>query len=198
MTFIEELLTKTYQECVDILLKKYGEIKKSYFVDYKCNKKTSGITKGKLGLYIHHIDEDKAIMLSTPEYAQKNPFRYQQGDRLVYCNLIEHLVLHIKIVEYKNPLQNQHEECGVGGIYNYIVPELNDIYSGIKYKQPWKQKVIEVVLPLKNDYLKCIQKLVDLDFKYPLLTSFNESFGLWKKEYNNPLFLELKNLGVKY
>jgi len=25
---------------------------------------------------------------------------------------------------------------GVGGIYNFIVPELNDIYSGVQYKQP--------------------------------------------------------------
>lgn len=38
------------------------------------------------------------------------------------------------------------EAVGVGGIYNFLVPELNDIYSGIKYKQPWKQKVVENIL----------------------------------------------------
>ncbi len=75
-------------------------------------------------------------MLSTPTYAKKNPFDYQKADHLVYCNLLEHLVLHIKIVEYPNPAQNAGETCGgIGGIiYNYIVPELNDIYSGIVYK----------------------------------------------------------------
>ncbi|WP_241568608.1 hypothetical protein [Spiroplasma endosymbiont of Megaselia nigra] len=98
MTEIEQLLSQSYAECVNYLLKKYGPVVKDYFSDFDCTKKTNGITQGNEGLYIHHIDEDKAIMLSTPTYAKKNPFDYQKADHLVYCNLLEHLVLHIKIV----------------------------------------------------------------------------------------------------
>ncbi|WP_375317597.1 hypothetical protein [Spiroplasma endosymbiont of Virgichneumon dumeticola] len=121
-------------------------------------KKTQGITRGKEGLYIHHIDEDKAILLSTPEWARISPFDYQKADRLVYCNLLEHLVLHIKIFEYPHPNKNPMMAVGVGGIYGFIVPELNDIYSGIQYKQPWKQQVIKNIISLKNEYFKCIKK----------------------------------------
>ncbi|WP_342273080.1 hypothetical protein [Spiroplasma endosymbiont of Acasis viretata] len=88
-------------------------------------------------------------------------------------------------------------EVGVGGIYAFIVPELNDIYSGIQYKQPWKQKVAKVVLPLKEDYFKCIKKLVELGFSYPLLTSFNHQFGTWNNRNNNKLYEEMKKMGVK-
>lgn len=196
MTEIEQLLSQSYAECVNYLLKKYGPVAKDYFSDFGCTKKTSGITRGNEGLYIHHIDEDKAIMLSTPTYAKKNPFDYQKADHLVYCNLLEHLVLHIKIVEYPNPAQNPGETCGVGGIYNYIVPELNDIYSGIVYKQAWKQKVTEIILPLKNDYFKCIKQLVNLNFDYALLKSFNTKYGLWSNDKNKQIYKRLKKLGV--
>ncbi|WP_146063674.1 hypothetical protein [Williamsoniiplasma lucivorax] len=94
-----------------------------------------------------------------------------------------------------------YENChlGIGGIYTFIVPELNDIYSGIKYKQPWKQKVIEMVLPHKNDYLKCIKRLVDWNFSENLLTSFvyNQPLG-WYKNKNQELFEEMKKLGVRH
>ncbi|AGM26074.1 hypothetical protein SSYRP_v1c04820 [Spiroplasma syrphidicola EA-1] len=200
MSYIEELLSMTYDECVDSLLKKYGSVPKDYFLDADCIKKTPGITRGKEGLYIHHIDEDKAILLSTPDHARLNSFDYQKADRLVYCNLLEHLVLHIKIVEYPNVEQNYGQICGIGGITNFIVPELNDIYSGIVYKQEWKKKVIEVVLPYKADYLKCIKKIVDMNIHVPLLSSFifNEKAGIWSKDKNEELFRELKKIGVKY
>jgi len=49
--------------------------------------------------------------------------------------LLEHLVLHIKIFEFPNLNKNIIDDVGVGGIYAFIAPELNDIYSGIKYKR---------------------------------------------------------------
>lgn len=204
MTEIERLLNLTYEQCVEHFLKKYGNVQGNYFLDELCTRKNSKITRGKEGLFVHHIDEDKAIMLSSPAWAQKNPFEWQKAERLVYCNLLEHLLLHIKIVEFPNKNQNIRELCGVGGVANFLVPELNDIYSGISYKQPWKQKVIENVLPLKNDYFKCMKKLVGLkNFNnrlYPLLTSFAFEFNakIWNKKNNEKIFDELKKIGVKY
>ncbi|GAA6238856.1 MAG: hypothetical protein SPLM_09720 [Spiroplasma phoeniceum] len=199
MTEIEKLLTMTYEECINYFLKKYGNVPENYFYIKQNNtlgSKNNKITRGNEGLYIHHIDEDKAILLSTPEFAKKNPIYYQKADRLIYCNLLEHLVLHIKIIEYPNPKQNKNEICGVGGIYKFIVPELNDIYSGITYKQPWKQKVVEIILPLKQDYLRCIKHLVKINFPYPLLNSFNKYFG-WNEKNNKKIYSELIKNGVK-
>jgi len=200
MTEIEYLLDLNYSQCVDFLIKKYGPVPGDYFLDLECTKKNTKITRGKDGLYIHHIDEDKAILLSTPSWAIKNKFEYQKANRLVYCNLLEHLVLHIKIFEHPNDKKNKGEEVGVGGIYNFIIPELNDIYSGIVYEKPWKQKVVENIMHLKNDYFKCIKRLIDKEFPYPILTSFifNEKAGIWNIKNNERLFEELKQIGVKY
>jgi len=99
---IEKLLNSSYEECCEFFKKKYGPVPKKFFVNETCRSKTQGNARGKDGLYIHHIDEDKAILLSTPDVAAKNPFEYQQADHLVYVNLLEHLLLHIKIVEKTN------------------------------------------------------------------------------------------------
>ncbi|AXK51637.1 hypothetical protein [Spiroplasma alleghenense] len=199
MTEIEKLLELNYEDCCNYFINKYGKVGGNYFNDEECTRKNTKVTRGKEGLYIHHIDEDKAILLSTPEYARENPFEFQKADRLVYCNLLEHLLLHIKIFEYPNKNKNIGEDVGIGGIYNFIAPELNDIYSGISYKQPWKQKVVEVVIPLKSDYFKCIEKLLSLGFDRPLLRSFyfNELSGIWNPEKNKEIFDELRKLGVK-
>ncbi len=49
------------------------------------------------GLLCHHIDEDKASVLSNPRFAKDYPFSYQKRERLVYCDYVEHLLLHHKI-----------------------------------------------------------------------------------------------------
>jgi hypothetical protein len=131
MSEIQIMLNLSYSDCCSLLLKKYGPVSGNYFLDLNCTKKNGAITRGDEGLYIHHISEDKEVMLSNPKYARLSSFEYQKAKRLVYCNLLEHLVLHIKIFEKTGP----NTIYGVGGIYNFIVPELNDIYSGIKYAQ---------------------------------------------------------------
>lgn len=196
MSFIEKLLSLNYLECVNALKEKYGNVPYSYFLNDKCISKNPKNSRTKEGLVIHHVDEDKAIMLSTKEYALLNPFDYQKPDRLVYCNLLEHLVLHMKIFEFPNKDANTNEICGVGGIYNFLVPELNDIYSGIKYKIDWKKATIKAIINLKDDYLKCIKWLVEKKFDYPLLTSLNQNYG-WDPKNNLPLFSEMIKLGVK-
>ncbi|AVN65163.1 hypothetical protein CG002_02210 [Mesoplasma florum] len=196
MTEIEYLLSLNYVECCEELIKKYGNVPGDYFLDEECTKKNNKITRGKEGLYIHHIDEDKAIMLSHPNFARMNPITFQKAERLVYCNLLEHLVLHIKIFEFPNKNKNKNESVGVGGIYNFIVPELNDIYAGIQYKQVWKQEVIRTVLPLKDDYFKCIKKLINLNFRYPLCTSFIYNSHIWNEKNNKKIYKDLKKLGV--
>ncbi len=194
---IDKLLDLTYDELVIHLQNKYGIPKYSYFINDTYKSRNPKNTRTKEGLVIHHIDEDKAIMLSTVEYARLNPFEYQKADRLVYCNLIEHLLLHIKIVEYPNPNQNKNELCGVGGIINFLVPELNDIFSGIEYKREYQRNLASEAKKYKDEYFKCIKKLVDMNFQYPLLTSFNTSFGIWSHDKNRNIYEELIKLGVK-
>lgn len=166
------IMKMSYDELVAFLLNKYGHAKYDYFTNEYCTSKSKNITRTKEGLFCHHIDEDKAILLSNDNYAIKNPFRYQKADRLVYCNFLEHFLLHILIVEKQKPAEaNDSELQGIGGAANYICRQLNDFYNGYEYKQEWRLNVVAVI---KNDYDSYIMMLRRLwiDIKNDTLLSF--------------------------
>ncbi|MCC3161039.1 MAG: hypothetical protein K4H23_04950 [Mollicutes bacterium PWAP] len=100
----------------------------------------------------HPLVKDKSLTESQINLIYED---YQKADRLVYCNLLEHLMLHIKIVENPKPLIKKIL-VGEGGINNFLIPELNDIYSGINYQIPWKQSIVKVIVGFEEDYLKII------------------------------------------
>lgn len=97
----EALFRMSYDEYVESLLEKYGSVSHDYYINEGCLTR-SGNSRTFDGLVIHHIDEDKEAGLSTM-WKYRNPFsmpeEYQKADRLVYCNLVEHLLLHMKILE---------------------------------------------------------------------------------------------------
>jgi hypothetical protein len=74
--------------------------------------------------------EDHAIMLGKKIYAMQSPYEWQYADKLVYCDLLEHLFLHILICENPHKDKKQDQSVGFGGVINFLVPELNDVYSG--------------------------------------------------------------------
>lgn len=160
---IEKELSMSYSELVDYLLKKYGKVNGDYFVTEACKTKNKKITRAGEGLIIHHIDEDKAIMLSDTRWAVANPFEYQKADRLVYCNIMEHLILHIKIVEEPKPDRaNRLEDQGIGGAINFICPQLNDFYNGFDYKREVDKKRMEPIADNFDDYIKILNYLLEV------------------------------------
>ncbi|MFS0751739.1 hypothetical protein [Oceanobacillus sp. 1P07AA] len=105
-----ELLTKTYDEVVSFLLNKYGAAKDDYFRESSYQRFMNGeiknITKGKTtrtneGLHCHHIDEIKWLKISDQSFVKRYniPFETQRSDRLVYCDLMEHTILHTLIAK---------------------------------------------------------------------------------------------------
>lgn len=155
--YYRKIMTMSYDELVQFLINKYGPAKYDYFTNEFCTVKNHKVTRTNEGLFCHHIDEDKAIMLSHDNFAAKNPFEYQKADRLVYCNFLEHFLLHILIIEKpKSKNSNQGEIQGIGGAVNYICKQLNDLYNGYAYKQQWMINVTNVV---KNDYTSYIKML---------------------------------------
>ena len=64
-------------------------------------------------------------------------------------------------------------EFGIGGVYNYIIPDLNDIYSGYT-SYPWKVDVRNRISSLKNEYIIVLDYLVNkLGLTNNILTSFS-------------------------
>lgn len=155
----ESLLKTSYTDAVKYFLKKYGAAKHNYFKDTNCTTKNPQVTRTIEGLYCHHIDEDKAIMLSNDKFAAANPFDYQKANRLVYCNLLEHLLLHVKIAENPNAQANENELPGIGGAINFICKDLNDIYAGKEFTDDWRKTVAEKVKDNFDDYIAILRYL---------------------------------------
>ena len=194
----EKVKDLTYLEYCDYLQQKYGIGLSDYMT--KSWNKNSKVTRTKDGLLAHHKYEDHAIMLSTKEFAMQNPFEWQLAKNIVYCDYLEHLLLHILICEYPAEDHNVLEAVGVGGVINFIVPELNDLYSGWETEQAWRKTCHELVKNDKNVYLTLLKRFKENCKNMPqykkdcLLKSFNNNFGLWSKENNKELYKEINAL----
>lgn len=144
------LLSKTYDEAVAFLLHKYGPAKDDYYREksyYRfMNGEIKNITKGKYsrtseGLYCHHIDEIKELKISDHLVIKREniPFEYQKKDRLVYCDLIEHTILHVLIAKETSG------KFGSPGYEAYLKPDIENWYllenmPGIKWENNCYQK----------------------------------------------------------
>lgn len=189
-----------YDEYCEYLKSKYGKCKFNYFTPRYI--KNIKVTRTKEGLYAHHIYEDRAIMLCEPNCAKANPFEYQLANNIVYCDLLEHLYLHILICEkcIKEKFDFRLEIPGIGGVVNFIAPELNDIYSGFETKLGWQKNCHNKIINDKETYLKLVERFTYLYFVYPfatpgcLLTSYNEKYGLWSKANNEQIFEEIQEI----
>ena len=171
-TEIKNQLKMTYDELVDYLLKKYGPAQYDYFCNESCKSKNSKVSRTNEGLYCHHIDENKAILLSNDKFAVNNPFEYQQANRLVYCNVLEHLILHIKIVEEpKNENANQMEIQGIGGAVCFICPQINDYFNGYEFKQQYLINIFSLIENNFNDYIDILEYFLDVVEKNPIYKS---------------------------
>lgn len=188
----------TYLQYCDYLQEKYGTGLCAYMT--KTWNKNPKISRTKEGLLAHHKFEDHAIMLADKDYAVKNPYEWQLAKNIIYCDYLEHLYLHILICENPSSDRNKEEAVGIGGIINFLVPELNDFYSGWQTSQEWRNLCHNLIKNDKDVYLMLLKRFKQNCFNYPfytdecLYTSYNEKYGLWSIEYNKKLFQEIKDL----
>ncbi|NLB11707.1 hypothetical protein GX831_04620 [bacterium] len=115
-----------YFSLVKYLNEKYGPVRGTYFVNENCATKNKKIVRSKEALQIHHVGEYEIPNLSYKEVAQQSPWSEQQGDRLVYCNLLEHTLLHVLIDE-----EQQKQSL----YFLAMVQLINDILNDYPFKQ---------------------------------------------------------------
>ena len=80
----------------------------------------------------------------------KNPFEWQFAKNIVYCDYLVHLFLHILICENPAVDKNENEVVGIGGILQYLIPELNDLYSLCEAKE----RFLEIYNKLSEDEIE--------------------------------------------
>ena len=104
------------------------------------------------------------------------------------------------ICKYPSPEKEPLAAVGIGGVINFIVPELNDFYSGWISKESWRQNCHNLVKNDKEVYLAILKQFIDFkktDKRFDLsilLSSYNEKYNLWNHEYNKAIFREIERL----
>lgn len=198
----EKIQNFSYLEYCDYLIAKHGVAKSDYMNRYyEYNKKTSRTFEG---LIAHHRYEDHAIMLSEKRIAEMHPFEWQLAKNLVYCDYLEHLLLHILICE--NPPKDLHssiaERVGIGGIINYMVPQLNDLYSGwcpSSSQKLWMQRCFDRVKEQKEVYFALLKRFKknckkNIFFTKNCLCQGYNGEGNWPKTRNKEIFEVIRAL----
>ncbi len=159
-------LEMSYNELVEYLLKKYGAAQYDYFHNSNCKSKNKKTSRTKEGLFCHHIDEDKACALCHPEAARLYPFSYQQAERLVYCNYLEHLMMHIQIgkdkywndyTELKNPKEFSY--FITPGV-KWISEEINDLFDKNGSTIEWRNRCFEEIKDNFEDYVYILRTFI--------------------------------------
>lgn len=155
--FIKDVWVMSYEDYIQHLLKKYGPATSPYFDD---KGKFAASRTWSDGLECHHIDEDKIPNLSDENAWKKYP-QYQTADRLVYCNRIEHLILHAKIAKMNNNKRNLRGSVGYfRGGPELLIRRLNEGYAYNIDNYDWNSRVhfrVRNWLPLYVQVLKRIE-----------------------------------------
>ncbi len=161
------LLNLSYHEAVQKLLLKYGTATSNYYQERSynrfLNKEIKSITKGKYqrtkeGLYCHHIDEYEFENVSNKEYIRKYryPYYYQKKERLVYCDLIEHLILHTLITKETDG------ERGYNGYIIFIRPMVNEWYLDEIDPKPEWMKICKNKSYLNPNHINILLEKIDI------------------------------------
>ena len=160
---LRKQMDMTYEEQVDYLLEKYGPSKYDYFISEYNLIKNRMISRTREGLECHHIDEDIIPTLSDPDTAIQWSYKYQKKDRLVYCNLLEHLLMHIKIG--RNRFYENHEEMTMDsdphqlithGV-NMLSMQINRLYEDDGSRLQWEENCYEVIKDSYRDYIELLK-----------------------------------------
>lgn len=123
-TTYEDMLNMSYEECINYLNLKHGYVENNY-ITHKGDKKYPQGVLSLVGIECHHVNEINIPNLSDEKVALSNEFENQKAENLVFCDLLEHLILHFKIME--SGRKNSYNGC------NAIIYRLDNIYN--KYKE---------------------------------------------------------------
>ncbi|MBQ9468665.1 MAG: hypothetical protein IJU52_06635 [Clostridia bacterium] len=142
-------LSLTYNDLATYLQVKYGMSKYDYFHTPSCKSVNKKVSRTKEGLMCHHIDENVGYNLSEPSCAIQQPYVYQKKERLVYCNILEHLILHLKICSMDKDLR-----VNIGA--TILANKINTILLTDNTENRWEFRCLERI---KDNYYEYIDVL---------------------------------------
>lgn len=136
-----------YEDLCTYLIQKYGGAVVDYFPTPECRSKSKKVSRTSEGLECHHMDEDKGVLLSDSTHAKVQPFEWQKKERLVYCNMLEHLILHMKIFVLAT------------GVFN-LCRDINDVFMKDGTAVAWRKRCFEEIRDNYDDYIILLKSIL--------------------------------------
>lgn len=154
----------SYLEYVQYLLGKYGDVKGDYFINENGTPNPK-IKRTKEGLEIHHIDEFEHPLLCNSRVFRLtgNDMYYQQANRLVYADSLEHLLLHIKIYQEG---YGTFGAVGIGGVY-MLSSTINDYFRKGYEAKSWHKFMQDKIKDRYEDYICLLAYFIFIADKTP-------------------------------
>lgn len=180
----------TYEQYCDHLQAKYGigladYMTKSFNINSKCQ-------RTKDSLIAHHKKEDTTMaMLSMKVIAMRYPFDWQKRENIVYCDYLEHLLLHVLICKYPSSDEPDFMKLGINYVVDFIASELNDVYSGWVSRSQWRSNCYGKIINDKAVYLEILRQFIEIE-----KMNSNFSVDMLCKSYNKPIGLCKKNEAI--
>ena len=88
-----------------------------------------------------------------------------------------------------------------GGILLFLIPELNDVYSGWKTNMQWRKNCYDRIIKDKDVYLILVKRFKLIIKKQDgfineeqIYVSYNEQYGLWSSDKNENLYEIMRKL----
>ena len=158
---IEKELRMTYEEMCKYLQSKYGIAKVDYFPNEECRARNKNVSRTNEGLFCHHIYEKfGGSNLCHPSMARQYPYEYQKRENLVYCNYLEHLLLHLKINISSDLIMNK--PLDVKRFFNsdgffWIANEMNELFKNSGSSLAWKNNCYSVIKENYENYIDVLR-----------------------------------------
>lgn len=161
---LEKEMAMPYTILCDYLKEKYGDVPYDYYVNQNCRTKNKKNSRYKEGLVTHHMDEDKGIRLSKPYQACNQPYEWQAKERLLYCNHLEHLLLHLKIsiAVQKKRLYDARDIANIDVLgVTYICKDFNLLYGTHGETESVQRYLYPLIEDNYDDYIFLMSVLVN-------------------------------------
>lgn len=164
----------SYADQLKYLKNKYGKPDGNYFLNESFKSVNSKIKRGSEGLYLHHDmewdpNDVYSHNLSIKDQAKLYPYSYQTAEYLTYCNLLEHLLLHVKIFKLRREALNNLDF--IDGVECFLIPQINDMYATHHFRKPYLVATQEAIKDNYTEYLKILDiysKIAQVDIEYLL------------------------------
>ena len=161
-----------YEELVSYLIKKYGPAEYDYFCNESCKTINKKVKRTVEGLICHHVREDVGVNLNSAYQGGLQTWDWQRKENLVYCNWIEHLILHIKIAVFRQrselkELYDIRRFFTSGGIF-MICSDINDAFMLDGTTIAWRQRCYQEICDNYQEYillLKAVIQYIDENYE---------------------------------